>query len=77
MSKQFTVRPLGFPWETRDPFIFCVHHRDEFPKGNENMGPAVSLAGRNIGNDFVVKDGWRMYHGQQIPGFPYHPHRGF
>lgn len=77
MSKQFTVRPLGFPWETRDPFIFCVHHRDEFPKGNENMGPAVSLAGRNIGQDFVVKDGWRMYHGENIPGFPYHPHRGF
>jgi redox-sensitive bicupin YhaK (pirin superfamily) len=77
MSKKFTIRPLGFPWETRDPFIFCVHHRDEFPKGNENMGPAVSLSGRNIGQDFVVKDGWRMYHGQQIPGFPYHPHRGF
>ena len=77
MSKQFTIRPLGFPWETRDPFIFCVHHRDEFPEGNENMGPAVSLSGRNIGSDFVVKDGWRMYHGQQIPGFPYHPHRGF
>ena len=77
MSKQLTIRPLGFPWETRDPFIFCVHHRDEFPKGNENMGPAVSLSGRNIGQDFVVKDGWRMYHGQQIPGFPYHPHRGF
>ena len=77
MSKLFTIRPLGFPWETRDPFIFCVHHRDEFPKGNENMGPAVSLSGRNIGQDFVVKDGWRMYHGQQIPGFPYHPHRGF
>lgn len=77
MSKQLTIRPLGFPWETRDPFIFCVHHRDEFPKGNENMGPAVSLSGRNIGQDFVVKDGWRMYHGQLIPGFPYHPHRGF
>ena len=72
-----SIQPLGFPWETRDPFIFCVHHRDLFPKGNDEMGPSESLSGRNIGQDFVVKDGWRMYHGQKIPGFPYHPHRGF
>lgn len=71
------IRSLGFPWETLDPFIFCVHHRDEYPKGNAEMGPAVSLEGRNIGQDFTVKDGWRMYHGQTMPGFPYHPHRGF
>ncbi len=71
------IKPLGFQWETQDPFIFCVHHRDEFPKGNEQMGPDASLKGRNIGQDFTVKDGWRMYHGQEIPGFPYHPHRGF
>jgi len=71
------IKPLGFPWETLDPFIFCVHHRDEYPKGNEEMGPAVSLKGRDIGQDFTKKDGWRMYHGQKIPGFPYHPHRGF
>ncbi len=71
------IKPLGFPWETLDPFIFCVHHRDEYPKGNEEMGPAASLKGRDIGQDFTVKDGWRMYHGQKIPGFPYHPHRGF
>ena len=71
------IRPLGFPWETLDPFIFCVHHRDEYPKGNKVMGPDASLAGRNIGQDFTVKDGWRMYHGSKIPGFPYHPHRGF
>lgn len=71
------ISPLGFPWETQDPFIFCVHHRDEFPKGNEKMGPAVSLEGRKIGEDFVIKDGWRMYHGSTMPGFPYHPHRGF
>jgi len=71
------IKPLGFPWETLDPFIFCVHHRDEYPKGNDEMGPAASLQGRNIGQDFTVKDGWRMYHGQKIPGFPYHPHRGF
>ncbi|MEJ1222428.1 pirin family protein [Sediminicola sp. 1XM1-17] len=69
--------PLGFPWQTQDPFLFCVFHLDHYPKGNEDMGPAASLAGRNLGNDFTIKDGWRMYHGQTIPGFPYHPHRGF
>ncbi len=68
---------MGFPWETRDPFLFCAHHRDEYPKGNEKLGPATSLAGRNIGQDFTIKDGWRMYHGSTMPGFPYHPHRGF
>ncbi len=71
------IKPLGFPWETRDPFLFCVHHADAYPKGNENMGPVSSLQGRAIGNDFVVKDGWRMYHGSKVPGFPSHPHRGF
>jgi redox-sensitive bicupin YhaK (pirin superfamily) len=45
--------------------------------GNEEMGPEASLAGRSIGHDFVPKDGWRMYHGDKIPGFPVHPHRGF
>ncbi len=68
---------LGFPWQTQDPFLFCVYHLDHYPKGNEDMGPAASLEGRNLGNDFVIKDGWRMYHGQTIPGFPSHPHRGF
>jgi quercetin 2,3-dioxygenase len=71
------VKPLGFQWETADPFLFCVHHEDKFPKGNEHMGPASSLAGRHIGNDFIVKDGFRMYHGKKVPGFPGHPHRGF
>jgi hypothetical protein len=28
------IRPLGFQWETQDPFLFCVHHEDYFPKGN-------------------------------------------
>ncbi len=73
-----SVRPLGSPpWETSDPFLFCVHHDDAYPKGNEKLGPAASLAGRDIGQDFEGKDGWRMYHGESIPGFPSHPHRGF
>jgi redox-sensitive bicupin YhaK (pirin superfamily) len=72
-----SLEPLGFPWQTRDPFLFCVHHDDAYPAGNEQLGPATSLAGRNIGNDFVGQDGFRMYHGDVVPGFPQHPHRGF
>lgn len=69
--------PIGFQWPTVDPFLFCVHHLDHYPAGNAVHGPAASLAGRNLGQDFEGKDGWRMYHGDQVPGFPQHPHRGF
>lgn len=72
-----SVFPLGFPWQTADPFLFCVHHDDGYPAGNDQMGPAASLHGRTIGMDFEGKDGWRMYHGDVVPGFPRHPHRGF
>src|SRR6201989_1500193 len=71
------VVPLGFQWPTLDPFLFCVHHDDAYPAGNDRLGPAASLEGRDIGMDFAGKDGWRMYHGQAVPGFPQHPHRGF
>ncbi len=74
---EIRIFPLGFPWETADPFLFCVHHLDTYPAGNEEMGPDAPLTGRNLGNDFVLKDGWRMYHGLQVPGFPAHPHCGF
>ena len=76
-SAILNIKKLGFPWVTQDPFLFCVHHLDFYPEGNGKFGPNTSLAGRNIGNDFVIKDGWRMYHGETVPGFPSHPHRGF
>jgi hypothetical protein len=77
-DKIIRIQSLGFPWATQDPFLFCVHHDDSYPKGNDKLGPDSSLLrGRNIGNDFTVKDGWRMYHGETVPGFPHHPHRGF
>ena len=72
-----SIKPLGFQWETADPFLFCVHHEDQFPKGNEKMAPSTPLDGRHLGDDFIIKDGFRMYHGKTIPGFPGHPHRGF
>lgn len=73
-----SIKAMGFQWETADPFLFCVHHEDHFPAGNEAMGPpASSLNGRHMGDDFIIKDGFRMYHGKVVPGFPGHPHRGF
>ena len=29
------VAPLGFPWQTKDPFLVCVHHVDNYPRGND------------------------------------------
>lgn len=61
---------LGMPWKTLDPFLFCVYHNDAYPAGNQNFGPNTSLSNRNIGQDFAMIDGWNMYHGQTVPGFP-------
>jgi hypothetical protein len=77
-SPILSVRELGFPWPTLDPFLACMHHEDRYPAGNERFGPEPTLLqGRNMGRDFGGKDGWSMYHGRVVPGFPQHPHRGF
>ena len=78
MPTILNLQALGnTPWPTIDPFLFCVHHNDAYPRGNAQMGPDASLTGRNLGQDFAGKDGWSMYHGETVPGFPAHPHRGF
>ena len=77
MNPIISTRRLGFHWETKDPFLFCAHHKDNYPSGNELMGPSDGLQGRSLGSDFDEKQDWRMYHGRKIPGFPVHPHRGF
>ena len=71
------ILPLGPRWPTLDPFLFCVYHDDAYPAANADMSPKASLAGRDMGQDFSRKDGWSMYHGSSVPGFPAHPHRGF
>ncbi|KAJ3218213.1 hypothetical protein HK099_005156 [Clydaea vesicula] len=61
------------PMKTQDPFLFSVYHKDLYPKGNEKMeAPRIGN-----GSDFGVNQPYRMYHGEKIPGFPQHPHRGF
>lgn len=72
------VEKLGFPFECESPFLFAVYHLDRYPPGNAEMGPQSSLLkGRALGSDFGNPSGWNMYHGERIPGFPKHPHRGF
>ena len=70
-------RQMGFVRNTLDPFLFCVHHLDLYPEGNEVQGPNEPLIGRHIGSDFDEANDWKMYHGKTVPGFPAHPHRGF
>ncbi len=69
--------PLGPQWPTIDPFLFVAHHLDVYPKANDRFGPDATLDGRQVGQDFAGIDGWNMYHGSVVPGFPQHPHRGF
>mmetsp|Transcript_24591 Transcript_24591/g.63489 ORF Transcript_24591/g.63489 Transcript_24591/m.63489 type:complete len:367 (+) Transcript_24591:69-1169(+) len=73
-----SVGPLGMPFKTIDPFLFAVYHDDNYPAGEESMGPPQALLrGRMLGQDFGSRTGWNMYHGRSVPGFPKHPHRGF
>lgn len=67
------VNELGFPFKTLDPFLFCVYHKDAYPAGNKKM----EAPRRGNGADFNPNAPYRMYHGERIPGFPQHPHRGF
>lgn len=60
------------PMPTRDPFLFCVYHKDEYPAGNEDM----EAPWPGNGQDFNPDAPYRMYHGDNVPGFPQHPHRG-
>jgi|TARA_B110001452_G_scaffold10809_1_gene8997 redox-sensitive bicupin YhaK (pirin superfamily) len=75
--KKATNLPDRGPWPTLDPFLFCVYHNDDYPSATNKFIPNSNLNGRQIGNDFSNKDGWSMYHGETVPGFPKHPHRGF
>ncbi|WP_297803850.1 pirin family protein [uncultured Brevundimonas sp.] len=65
-----STKPLESPWQGLDPFLFAVHHVDNHPAGDGRLG---------IKPEDRAKEGqgWRMYHGEHVPGFPAHPHRGF
>lgn len=60
----------------QNPFVITVYHQDQFPKGNGQLRPSVPRQQR-FGGDMDPSAPRRMYHGQFVPGFPAHPHRGF
>lgn len=53
-------------------FLFAVYHLDKYPAGDALM----QAPRRGNGADFGNPD-YNMYHGERVPGFPQHPHRGF
>ena len=69
-----STEPLrGGRFRTPSPFLFAVHHNDAYPAGDGQM----RAPRRGNGADFDSSRPWKMYHGDRIPGFPQHPHRGF
>lgn len=71
------IKPMGFQLHVLDPYIIAFHHYDKFPAGNGKLAPIEMPVGKNNGQDFDMNADWRMYHGDTVPGFPAHPHRGF
>ena len=73
MSAVKKVERLTFPFQTPDPFLFAVYHDDKYPPGDGQMRAPRT----GNGADFNPSASYRMYHGERVPGFPQHPHRGF
>ena len=75
MTAILSINPLNAgPFPTQDPFLFCVYHKDDYPQAKNDMMESPT---RGNGQDFSPHAPYRMYHGDTIPGFPQHPHRGF
>ena len=65
-------------WDTENPFLFVSHHRDDYPEGNRQQAPPYDMiAWRDLGHDYKKHNGFRMYKGKVVPGFPMHAHWGY
>lgn len=60
----------------QNPFVMTVFHKDLMPPSDGNQMPAVKRVPEPEEGDLDWSAPWRMYYGEQVPGFPAHPHRG-
>ena len=40
--------PLGAQWPTVDPFLFCAHHLDRYPAGDDRLGWDLDLFPKSV-----------------------------
>ncbi len=70
--------PLGNQWPCIDPFLFCAHHNGAYPGRDGALGlQAVELEDRPWAATSAARTAFPSTHGDHVPGFPGHPHRGF
>ncbi len=70
--------PLGTQWPTIDPFLFCAHHRDDYPAGTVDLGPDAPLDGRGHRHGLRrASTGGTCTTARPCPGSRSIPHRGF
>ena len=65
----YSIQPIEFRLDLKDPFLFTAHHIDHFPVADAQMRPTKPSTPEKPYNMYYSETG--------VPGFPEHPHTGF
>ena len=70
-------RSLGFPWDTTDPFLLCVHHDDAYPRGNAQLRTERFARGTRYRTGFRRQGRLAHVPRPDRSRISFAPHRGF